>query len=191
MAGDLHPLIETAAREARLPEWAACGPTRREHAARVAELLDSWARELSLSERERRRWRAAGHLHDALKDAPPAELRPIVGPGWPESLLHAPACAARLEQEGVRDAELLTAIAHHSTGHPDFETLGESLYLADFLEPGRPDPTGERARLRERLPGDRVEVLARVMALRIHHLLERRRAILPATLGLWNRLAAS
>ena len=55
-----------------------------------------------------------------------------------------------LLEEGVRDEELLLAIAHHSTGHPRFEALGECLYAADFLEPERGYMNEDLAELRRR-----------------------------------------
>lgn len=187
----LHPLVRAAGGSpGQLPSWARLGPERREHAERVAELLDEWAAELGLPETERIRWRAAGRLHDAMKDADPAMLRTFVpddGP-WPDSLLHGPACAAKLRAEGIQDEDLLAAVTHHSTGHPALDDLGRYLYLADYLEPGRPsDPEG-RAALRARLPGERRSVLREVAARRIAGLLRRGLPILPPSIEFWNRL---
>ena len=162
------------------------GP-RREHVRRVAALLDDWSVRLELSDVERIRWRAAGLLHDALKDAPIAELRELVGEdGWPDPVLHAPAAAARLAREGVDDRSFLLAVAYHSVGHPSFDDLGVHLYLADYLEPGRPD-ADHRAALRERMPEARAEVLPRVIRRRIEAQLASRYVILPAAIGFWNR----
>lgn len=56
-----------------------------------------------------------------------------------KSLLHAALGAYLAETTfGITDAEILRAIAYHPTGHPEFEVVGEALYLADFMEPGRP-----------------------------------------------------
>lgn len=188
----LHPIVQAAGGSpGRLPPWARIGPGRREHVERVAALLDEWAAELGLSGADRVRWRAAGRLHDALKAADADSLRPLVpgadGP-WPDSLLHGPACAARLRAEGVDDESLLAAVAHHSTGHPALDDLGRYLYLADYLEPGRsadPDLCGA---LRARLPSDRRAVLREVAARRIGGLLERGLPILPTSIEFWNRL---
>ena len=67
-----HPLVVAAA-TGRLPGWAVAGAERRAHMARVAALLEAWARDLGLGTRDVLRWRAAGFLHDALRDASPTE----------------------------------------------------------------------------------------------------------------------
>lgn len=72
-----HPLVAAAA-EGRLPGWAVAGEERRAHMARVAALLEGWARDLGLGKRDVLRWRAAGYLHDALRDASPAGLGGLV-----------------------------------------------------------------------------------------------------------------
>lgn len=187
--GGLHPLILEAAR-GRLPPWATLSSRRREHAERVADLLGAWARELERSERDRARWRAAGFLHDALKGSEADELRIWVGADTPEPLLHGAAVAERLRQAGVEDPPLLLAIAFHTTGHPRFDELGEYLYLADFLDPGRRFRRSRRSRLRSSLPEERRTVLLEVVALRLRHLLERRLPVVGQTLDFWNRLVA-
>ena len=182
--------MEAAGRRGTLPDWSACRPDRRAHAARVARLMGSWAEELGLKESEQVRWMAAGNLHDALKDAPAQELRHLVDPDWTDPLVHGPACAARLRQDGVCDEELLLAIACHSTGHPDFGALGEFLYLADYLEPGRGILAAERADLRSRLPADRGDVLVAVARERIARLLNRGMPLRLDSIRFWNRVVA-
>jgi HD superfamily phosphohydrolase YqeK len=184
---EIHPLVAAAGGAGELPAWAACRPWRRAHAARVAALLDDWGARLGRPEAERVRWRAAGHLHDALKDAPADELRALAGSGLPEPVLHGPACAARLAAEGVGDRELLDAVAWHSTGHPEFAELGELLFLADFLEPGRASHEDWRTGLRDRMPEERAEVLVEVLRWRIDRLLERGSPVLVPSVELWNR----
>jgi HD superfamily phosphohydrolase YqeK len=172
----LHPLIEAAGRTGALPDWARCRPDRRA---------------LGLEESEIVRWTAAGHLHDALKDAPVASLERLADSGWPEPLLHASACATRLREDGVGDEELLLAIKYHSTGHPGFGLLGEYLYMADFLDPGRRFLASEREKLTERLPGDRLAVLREVLRRRITMLLDHGAPVLPESLLLWNRVVTT
>ena len=186
----MHPLVEAAGRSGTLPDWSKCRPDRRAHAARVARLMGDWAGELGLNEYEQVRWMAAGNLHDALKDATARELRHLVDPGWSDPLVHGPACAERLREDGVRDEELLLAIACHSTGHPEFGALGEFLYLADYLEPGRGFMTAERAGLRSRLPADRRDVLVAVTRERIAGLLNRGIPLRLDSIRFWNRTVA-
>ncbi|HEX7119037.1 MAG TPA: HD domain-containing protein [Longimicrobiales bacterium] len=183
--------IEAAA-AGELPAWAVASTERREHIRRVVALLDAWACRTGLDERERRRWRAAGWLHDALRDAAPEALREFV-PAWardlPGPLLHGPAAAARLEADGVRDRALLDAVAYHTLGHPKLDRLGRALYLADFLEPGRAFEPAWRAALRARMPEAFDAVLREVVAARIAHLLRAGHPIRPESLAFWNDVA--
>lgn len=184
-------LIERAA-SGVLPSWAVADPERREHMARVAALMDEWAARLGLPAAERVRWRAAGWLHDALRDADPGALRALVPDlaDLPDPLLHGPAAAARLAAEGVEDRELTEAVAYHTLGHPGLGRLGRALYLADFLEPGRTFEPVWRASLRARLPEALDAVLIEVAAARLGYLIRTRRAIRPETFAFWNSLVA-
>ena len=168
---------------------------RREHIRRVRDLIGGWGQALQLPTSELNRWLASATLHDALRDADPADfvaeaIHPAdVGHRWPRHLLHGPACAHRLLEEGVTDKALLMAVAYHTTGHAGLDEMGEYLYLADFLDPGRDFMHEKRQTLRERLPGEQSAVLLEVIGLRIGHLLKRRSTILEETLGFWNRVA--
>lgn len=183
----MHPLIDAAGRRGEFPGWTRMSDHRRAHVERVAALMTTWAEALGLADDEQVRWRAAGRLHDALKDAETPVLRELVDDSWPEPLLHGPAVSARLAREGVADDELLLAVAFHSVGHPSFRALGEHLYLADYLDPGRPE-AGDRQTLRDVMPAGRHDVLRRVMRHRIEHQLAERRPVLSASIDLWNRV---
>jgi 2-amino-4-hydroxy-6-hydroxymethyldihydropteridine diphosphokinase len=186
----MHPVVAAASR-GELATWAVAGAARREHMARVAGLLDVWAAALGVSHHERARWRAAGHLHDALRDERPDALRPQVPEALrdlPGPMLHGPAVAERLRLEGVTDEELLAAVAAHTTGAAGLATLGLALYAADYLEPGRDYGSDAHASLRARMPGELHEVVLAVVGERMMHALERKRAIHPGTLALWNEL---
>ncbi len=189
-AAATHPIVRAAGESGRLPDWARIDRRRLEHSERVVGLLDAWSAALDLLETDRVRWRAAGYLHDALKSADPLELRRSLPSeeSWPDSLLHGPACAALLRESGVEDEALLGAIAHHSTGHPDFDSLGQFLYLADYLEPGRKHDSDLRSALRARLPHERHSVIQDVAERRIAYLLEKRLPILSTTIEFWNGL---
>lgn len=154
----------------------------------MAELLTGWAEARGLPEEDRIRWRAAGYLHDALRQAEPDELTFWTERDWDLALLHGPACAARLREEGVEDEALLRAVAYHTLGHPELDDLGRHLYLADFLEPGREILPDVRERLRSILPDEPLEALLSVVALRIAHRLEVRGGIRRETVDFWNRL---
>ncbi|HSH45815.1 MAG TPA: HD domain-containing protein, partial [Longimicrobiales bacterium] len=66
----MHPSI-AAASTGQFPDWTDAGEERRAHIRRVAGLMDTWAEALGLEAAERGRWRAAGILHDSLRDADP------------------------------------------------------------------------------------------------------------------------
>jgi 2-amino-4-hydroxy-6-hydroxymethyldihydropteridine diphosphokinase len=159
---------------------------------RVADLLGSWAQESGLGEEEQVRWRAAGHLHDALRDASPEALRSLVPDqvgDVPDDLLHGPAAAELLRRDGVTDEELLAAIASHTIGDASFGRLGRALYAADFLEPGRTFMVEERARLRERARVDLDAALVDVVRARMAHL-ERSMSVHPRTTAFLKTLEA-
>ena len=192
MSAEIHPRVEEAA-SGRLPEWARATSARRAHMARVAELLEGWAHALELDRTDVLRWRAAGFLHDALRDADPEALRDQVPPGQavlPGPVLHGPAAARRLREDGMDDDALLRAVAYHTLGHPELDRLGRALYVADFLEPGRTFRNGWRRGLRERMPGELGEVVREVLAARITHQVGRGGLLLAPTVDFWNVVAA-
>ena len=174
-----------------LPEWAVATPARRAHIARVAALVRDWADERDLPSYEKSRWFQAAILHDALRDAPPQQLRnhvPQEFGNWPDLLLHGPAAAERLRRDHMRDEGVLMAITYHTVGHPELDEAGRALYLADFLEPGRTfDPIG-RAAWRARMPHDMPAVLREVVGARIEHMVHSQRPIRSETLAFWNQI---
>lgn len=92
--------------------------------ARTAGMLHDLAR-LYSAERLLRESKARGIVIDAF-----ARANPIV--------LHAPLSAHLARDEyGVRDPEILSAIAKHTLANAEMGTLDCILYLADALEPGR------------------------------------------------------
>ncbi|WP_420634247.1 HD domain-containing protein [Candidatus Palauibacter sp.] len=191
----IHPIIHAAGAEQRHPAWAVMSDRRRRHTERVGELLWDWSGVLGHGTTKRIRWRAAGLLHDVLKGESPKTLRPEVvdlddAEEWPGSLLHGPACANRLRSAGVDDEPLLMAIAHHTTGHSDFRALGQALYMADYLEPGRRGLVPERAEWRRRMPRDWYAVLGEIATAKIGTLLERRIPIPAITAGFWQVITA-
>lgn len=186
----LHPVIRKAAK-GRLPAWAQVTKSRYAHMARVAELLERWARALGLSKSDRKRWVAAGYLHDAVKTVPAAELVGVVPRdlrGLPGAILHGPAAAQLLKKDGVEDEELLLAIRYHTLGHPELSDIGRALYAADFLEPGRRIRPRWREGLRARMPAELDEVAREIVRARIHHLLRKDRPVQPETFAFWNAM---
>lgn len=184
----MHPLIEAAGCLGEFPAWACLSKKRRRHSAQVSELMGDWAGSLALPESDHIRWRAAGLLHDVLKDAKPEYMRKLVTQDWPEPLLHAPAAAERLSREGIDDEELLLAVRYHPVGHPEFGPLAETLYMADYLESGRPCRRKKRAALRERMPDEHTDVLREVARQRISDRLNADARVLTVSIEFWNRI---
>ena len=141
--------------EVELPAWAIASPTRRAHIARVTELALSWADAMRVDREERDAWRDAARWHDALRDASESELRAIVpNLAWPASLLHGPAAAARLAEDGEQRTSVLDAIYWHTIGNAKWDRTGRVLYMADYLEAAREFDREERARLAARVAID-------------------------------------
>jgi HD superfamily phosphohydrolase YqeK len=182
-----HPILMAAA-HGELPDWARIDQSRLRHVASVAQLLERWAEALDLDEADRIRWAAAGWLHDALRDADPAELAAEAG-DYPSKVRHGPAVAVRLRSAGVDDDEFLEAVRYHSLGCRGLRRLGRFLYLADYLEPVRPYDPVRHAALRARLPDDHVTALRWVCARRIDDRLRRGKSLHPDTVSFWNELA--
>ncbi len=167
------------------------GIGRRKHMTRVAELLGAWAEKRGESAREQARWIAAGYLHDAVRDADPEILRTQVDPPfrqYPGKVLHGPAAAHRLRDDGVVDEDLLQAITFLTLGSPEFGPLGMALFAADFLEPGRRLEDDWRTQLRNRAPGDLNGVVREILEARIGYLLSRGRPLRRETVAFWNQM---
>jgi 2-amino-4-hydroxy-6-hydroxymethyldihydropteridine diphosphokinase len=179
----------TASPGIQLPAWARVSAKRQAHIERVTMLLDAWARVLALPDEEARAWHDAGAWHDALRDADAEELRRWAGDAErPLTMLHGPAVATRLEREGETRQDVLEAIRWHTSGSADWGRTGQALYLADFLEPGRPFLRAARERLAARVPAEFDVVFREVVRLRLEWTLREGKPIFPETVALWNRV---
>lgn len=172
-----------------LPAWAHVSDKRRAHIARVTALLDLWALALALTPAERSAWNDVGRWHDALRDAPVALLRDLAGDDrLPERVLHGPAAAARLAAEGEQRRPVLDAIRWHTLGNGEWDQTGRALYMADFLEPGRPFATEDRAFLASLVPTNFDGVFRQVVRMRIEWTLREGKSLFPETVAMWNRV---
>ncbi len=91
--------------------------------------------------------RIAGIAHDIFRERKLDEgIISLIDDGYPVTeqelnspvLLHGRAGAAFLRDEfKLEDIEILQAVRWHTTGHPDMGKLGQILFVADYLEPGR------------------------------------------------------
>ena len=172
-----------------LPSWARVTDKRRAHILRVAELLERWSDLMCIPAPERQDWLDVARWHDALRDAPPEELRRLAGdaPYEPE-MLHGPASAEKLAKEGERRANVLEAIRYHTVGSPAWDRTGRALYMADFLEPGRSFSHEDRAFLSAQVPHDFDGVFRQVVRMRLVYALNEGHTLFPETVQLWNSI---
>lgn len=172
-----------------MPDWAQVGEKRRAHIARVTSLLDRWALQLRLDAAEAQAWHDVGRFHDALRDAPEAELRRLgAGHELPLEVLHGPAAATHLESIGETRTGVLNAVRWHTMGSAGWDRVGRALYMADFLEPGRNFMRADRAFLAEHLPHDFDGVFRQVVRMRLEWTLREGKALFPEAVGLWNSI---
>ena len=171
----------------QLPSWAQVTGKRLAHIARVTALLETWAEEMQLEDGERAAWRDAGLWHDALRDAPDHELRTLVpDERYPTQMLHGPAAAARLEEQGEQRAEVLSAVRWHTVGAPEWERVGRALYMADFLEPGRSFARRDRAFVAAHVHRDFDGAFRQVVRMRLTWSLTEGNLLYPETVAMWN-----
>ena len=128
---------------------------RYNHSMRTAMMLAELCRNYGLDEEK---GFVAGIAHDMCKKSTEEELlslakkdgRPVSGiESQKTSLLHGRAAAVLIQEKfGVTDGEVIDAIANHTFGSADSCDFALLLFVADKIEPGRPQSTDEyRARL--------------------------------------------
>ena len=186
MSDGYRPAIEPPP-EIVLPVWSRVTDKRRAHIARVTALLDHWATALGLGPEDRAAWHDVGVLHDALRDGDEAELRALTGDTQrPMHILHGPAVAERLARDGEQRTEVLEAIRWHTLGSAHWGRTGKALYMADFLEPGRPFSRADRAFLAAHAMTDFDGVFRQVVRTRIEWTVREGKMLFPETADLWN-----
>lgn len=140
----------------RLLAWLRCQltPDRLAHSEAVATTAVELAQRYGA---DAERARLAGLVHDAARCFEAGQLLKMAADFGivvsslekcaPVALLHGPVAAAWLPGEtGLDDATVLHAIAVHTTGCPGMSLLDRIIYLADYIEPGRPYTGAVRAR---------------------------------------------
>ena len=120
------------------------------HSERVADTAVLMCRRYGLDEDA---GRIAGIAHDICKEIPDDEIISLASmDGLPfeevekakPGLLHGRAAAVVLRSDfGIRDKDILDAVANHTFGRPGLCDLGKILFVADKIEPGRPQSTDE------------------------------------------------
>jgi predicted HD superfamily hydrolase involved in NAD metabolism len=137
----------------------------------------------------------AAIFHDYAKFRPKEEMEQIIiaekmDPALLEynmELWHAPVGAYLVNKEaGIQDAEILDAIAYHTSGRVGMSLLDKVVYLADYIEPGRSFPGVDEVRQTAKQNLDH----AVIQALRntVVFLMKRNQAIYPDTFKTYNDL---
>jgi len=169
------------------PVWAEASKKRRAHVERVVALLDRWAEELHIAAAEANAWRAAGYLHDALRDAPKKLLRAVTrDKTGAVEYLHGPAAAVRARADGERREDVLDAVRFHTVGCATWKRTGKALYMADFLEPGRKFLVDERAFLADCVAHDFSGTYRQVVRLRLEWTVRQGGELFPESVKLWH-----
>jgi nicotinate-nucleotide adenylyltransferase len=129
--------------------------SRYEHSIRVAETCARLCRMFALDADV---GYLAGIGHDMCKDFSDQELFDLAAKdGNPiipyekrnPALLHGRAAAVLMKEKfGIEDKDILEAVAYHTSGVMGMCDLSKCLFIADKIEPGRPQSTDE---YRERL----------------------------------------
>ena len=124
--------------------------SRYEHSVRVAQMCARMCRQYGL---DSRKGYLAGIGHDMCKDFSDEQLLELAARDGKEiiefdknkpSLLHGRAAAVMLKEKfKVFDQEILEAVANHTSGVIGMCDLTKCLFLADKIEPGRPQSTDE------------------------------------------------
>ncbi len=124
--------------------------SRFEHSKRVAEMCEFLCIKYALNPKK---GYLAGIGHDMCKGMSDKELVETASRDGQEitpfeknqlSLLHGRAAAVLMKEKfGINDADILEAVANHTSGKPGMCNLTKCLFLADKIEPGRPQSTNE------------------------------------------------
>lgn len=163
---------------------------RFEHTRGVVKTVDRLARQHGL---DSTRARVAAWLHDCGKALERDAMKPLLARANADAqeralpaLWHAPVGAYLAHHEyGVRDREILDAIRYHSTGAPRSTPLQMALFVADYIEPGRP-AWPELPSLRRLARRDLKAAWAQVLRYKLIDLLERERPLHPRSLAAYH-----
>ena len=132
----------------------------------------------------------AGLMHDLAKFFPPPKLLAIatkakipldeVCLNYPH-LLHAEVGAVVAKEEfGVKDPEIIAAIANHTLGAPQMSRLSCVVFVADVIEPNRGDNT-ELTLLREIAAQNLYKCVQQTADYSLKYLLSKQKIIHPRT----------
>ncbi len=142
--------IETLTEEIRVYAKTVLKKKRFEHSVRVAETASKLCKRFGI---DKKKGYLSGIAHDICKDMEPSSLSSFAlrdGKGITEaekekpSLMHGRAAAVLLREKfGVVDNDVIQAVACHTLGGVGLSPLARIIYVADKIEPCRPQSTEE------------------------------------------------
>lgn len=169
------------------------GEKRYAHTKRVEEMA---VRLAALYAVDVEKARIAAHYHDCMKIkdrgllfAKAEELGLSLTEELKRSpeLIHAPlGSLAAKKIYGIKDEDILTAIAEHTTGSANMSTLSKVLYLADMVEEGREFLGVEK--IREAAFRDLDEAMRLALSHTLHYLLNQSAPISLESIRCYNAL---
>lgn len=181
---DTSPVADWAA-----PRLERLSRSRRAHSLGVAGLAALWAPRWGVAPDDAY---GAGLVHDLAREWDGhALVREAERLGWPvdeaerESplLLHGPVAAAWMREAGVGSPAMQAAVRYHTTAAPSLDALGQLIFVADALEPGR-EYSGVEA-LRSVAAGDVTAGYRAVLASTRSYLAARGLRVHPRTEAAW------
>lgn len=171
-------------------------PKRLEHSKRVSEEARRLAIAHHFSEADIERVTVAALLHDCARNEPPEALLDCASSIGltlddldlrdPVVRLHGVMAAQRVENElGIQDPEILNAIANHTLGRPGMSPVEQVVFVADWIEPGRPTHPG-LAEVRELAYHSLSQATRLVLDYTLRYLIERKNVIHPLAVATRN-----
>ncbi|MCP3025611.1 bis(5'-nucleosyl)-tetraphosphatase (symmetrical) YqeK [Halobacillus sp. A5] len=167
--------------------------SRYEHTVRVTdtavELAIQYGADVQKAE-------TASILHDFAKHKSKEELKHWISNDervpndlldYHHELWHGPAGALMLENElEIKDPEILSAIACHTSGKKNMSLLDKVVFLADYIEPGRNFEGVEE--VRELAKSDLDNACLQSLVNTVHFLTNNKRTVYPDTINAYNAL---
>lgn len=166
--------------------------SRYEHSQRVAQLCVEIAEKYGL---DKEKAYLAGIGHDMCKDLSDEKmLETAERDGLPIidferkkiSLLHGRAAAVVMKEKfGITDADVLEAVANHTSGIVGMCDLTKCLYIADKIEPGRPHSSKEYVEQMLELPFE--ELFYKIMKDNYNFIISKGYEVFPGTEKMMNQ----
>lgn len=171
-------------------------PKRLEHSRRVSEEARKLAIAHNFSAADIEKVTLAGLLHDGARNETPQALldcaRSVGIPldeldlKDPVIRMHGVMAAERVKCElGIEDPEILNAIANHTLGRPGMTAIEQVVFIADWIEPGRPEHLG-LAEVRELAYHSLSQATRLVLDYTLRYLIENRKVIHPLAVATRN-----